>query len=481
MMQRKKRTRQVLEYVEITDAGSTGKAVARRDDMVIFVPYAVPGDIADIIITRKRKNYAEGKAIHFHHLSKWRTSPVCDHFGVCGGCKWQHMEYAAQLYYKQKQVEENFIRLGKLDIPEIMPIVPSERTEYYRNKLEYTFSNRKWLTEREMNDPNKRDMNALGFHVAGMFDRVVDISRCYLQKDPSNEIRNAIKKYALDNDIEFYDVKKRTGLLRNLIIRNTESGDLMVIVVFSRDEKEIIKSLLSFCADTHSEITSLMYVVNPKHNDVISDLDIQLFKGEPTITEKIRAFDYQKELHFKIGPVSFFQTNSGQASLLYRIAAGFAGLKPSDTVYDLYTGTGTIANYIASSVKKVVGIDSVPSAIEDARENAKINDNPNTHFHAGDIAHLLDDDFIARNGKPDVVITDPPRTGMHGRVVNQLLKISPERIVYISCNPATQGRDLAMVQSDYLIEKIQPVDMFPHTHHVENVVLLKNKYSCQEK
>ena len=466
-MGRKKRDLPVFEKVEIIDAGSEGKAVARVNDKVIFVPFVVPGDVVDIKITKKRSSYYEGRALRFHVYSGKRVEPVCEHFGLCGGCRWQNMKYEDQLVYKQKQIENNLLRIGKLDIPEIQPILPSKDIYHYRNKLEFTFSNKKWLTDfsKEISFED-RNMNGLGFHIPGMFDRIVDIAECHLQKDPSNAIRLAVKEYADKNNLAFYDVKKWTGFLRNLIIRNTSSGEWMVIVVFHHENKDDMDGLLNYIADTFPVINSLMYVVNPKKNDVISDLDIKLFKGNSYITEEMEG------LKFKIGPVSFYQTNSQQAFELYKVARDFAGLKKSDVVYDLYTGTGTIANFVASKVKKVVGIEYVKSAIEDANENSRINGIKNTVFFDGDIASLMNDGFVRQNGKPDVVITDPPRAGMHEKVIKQILKMNPEKIVYVSCNSATQARDVAMMADNYKIEKVRPVDMFPQTHHVENVMLL---------
>ncbi len=466
-MGRKKRDLPVFEKVEIIDAGSEGKAVARVNDMVVFVPFVVPGDVVDIKIIKKRSSYYEGRAIHFHVYSDKRVDPVCEHFGLCGGCRWQNMSYANQLFYKQKQVKDNLERIGKLDIPELQPILPSTNSYFYRNKLEFTFSNRKWLTDfsREINFED-RDMNGLGFHMPGIFDRIVDIIKCHLQEDPSNAIRLAVKQYAIDKNLEFYNVKNWTGFLRNLVIRNTSFGECMVIVVFQHENKEAMDGLLNYIADTFPMINSLMYVVNPKKNDVFSDLDIKLFKGNSYIMEEMEG------LKFKIGPVSFYQTNSQQAYELYKVAREYADLKKDDVVYDLYTGTGTIANFIAAQVKKVVGIEYVPSAIKDARENSRINEINNTVFYAGDIAKVLDENFVEINGKPDVIITDPPRAGMHEKVVKQILQMSPERIVYVSCNSATQARDVAMMTENYQIEKVQPVDMFPQTHHVENVMLL---------
>ncbi|MCK5838905.1 MAG: 23S rRNA (uracil(1939)-C(5))-methyltransferase RlmD [Bacteroidales bacterium] len=465
----------IYKEVEIIDAGAEGKAVAKVNDLVIFVPYGAPGDIVDIQITKKKRAYVEGRIVHYHKYSTKRTDPFCEHFGLCGGCKWQHLPYKEQLFYKQKQVVDNLTRIGKLDIPKLLPIIASDDSRYYRNKLEFTFSNRKWLIDKPT-DGMPPQMNALGFHIPGLFDRIVDIDHCYLQPDPSNDIRLEIRKFALKNDYSFYDVRKWTGLLRNVIIRTTTTGDLMVIVVFHVNDENKINALMDFLAGRFPEITSLIFVVNPKKNDTIFDLEIQLYKGKSYIVEKMPPYRKdEKDLRFKIGPVSFFQTNTLQAIQLYRVALDFADLSGSETVYDLYSGTGTIANYIAGHANKVVGVESITSAIDDARENAIFNNINNTTFFAGDIVKVLSDDFINENGRPDVIITDPPRAGMHPKVVQQICSIAPERIVYISCNPATQARDIAMMTENYLIEKIQPVDMFPHTHHVENVCLLKKR------
>lgn len=460
----------VYEKVEILDAGSEGKAIARVNDRVVFVPFVVPGDVVDIKITKKRSSYMEGRATHFHTYSEKRVEPVCEHFGLCGGCKWQVLSYDQQLINKQKQVKDNLERIGKFDLPELQSILPSENQYFYRNKLEYTFSNRKWLTDfsKDINFED-RNMNGLGFHMPGIFDRIIDIEKCHLQDEPSNAIRLAVKQYAIENNLEFYNVKNWTGLLRNIVIRNTSIGEWMVIVIFQHEEKEAMEGLLNFIADTFPMINSLMYVINPKKNDMFSDLDIFLYSGNPYIMEEMEG------LKFKIGPVSFFQTNSQQAYELYKVAREYAGFKGDEIVYDLYTGTGTIANFVAAKVKKVVGIEYIPSAILDARENSWLNEIGNTVFYDGDIAKVLKEEFVELNGKPDVIITDPPRAGMHEKVVKQILKIAPEKIVYVSCNSATQARDVAILSETYKVEKVQPVDMFPQTHHVENVMLLIRK------
>ena len=461
-----------MERVEITDVAAEGKAIGKVDEKVVFVPFVAPGDIVDIKITRKKKNYLEGKAVNFHKHSDKKIKPFCEHFGTCGGCKWQHLKYKDQLFYKQKQVQDNLIRIGNLELPEISDIIGSSKTVYYRNKLEFTFSNRKWLTEisKEI-DFAEINMDALGFHIPGMFDRVLDIENCYLQASLSNDIRNSVKSFAVENNYSFYDIRKNEGFLRNLIIRNSTTDDLMVILSIAQNDKTKIENLLKFISEKFPQITSLMYVINEKKNDTISDLKIELYEGNPHI------FEEMENLKFKIGPKSFYQTNSEQAYNLYKIVRDFVGLKGNEIVYDLYTGTGTIANFISKSAKKVIGIESIPEAIDDAKLNSEINNIKNTEFYAGDILDVMNDEFISLHGNPNIVITDPPRAGMHKKVVEQILKISPEKIVYVSCNPATQARDLELMKENYLIEKVQPVDMFPHTHHAENVVLLVRNIS----
>ncbi len=469
-MRRFKKELQLFENVRIVDAGAEGNAVGRVDEKVIFVPCVVPGDLVDIKALKNKKSFYEGKAVRIHEFSDKRVEPKCSHFGVCGGCRWQNMKYSEQLFYKQKQVEDSLKRIGNFDYPDVLPIIPSENEYFYRNKLEFTFSNKRWLDESEMeNDPLTRDMNGLGFHIPGMFDRIVDIKNCYLQADPSNSIRNAVKKYATDMGLTFFDTRKISGFLRNLLIRTTTTGDLMVILVVFYDDREAIYNLLDYVYKQFPSITSLMYVVNPKRNDTISDLEVILYKGRDHMIETM------EDLKFMIGPVSFFQTNSLQAYKLYQVARDFADLSGTEVVYDLYTGTGTIANFVASKAKKVVGIESVPAAIQDADVNAQINGIHNTVFYAGDIAKVLNQDFIDQNGKPDVVITDPPRAGMVEKVIEQILVMLPQKIVYVSCNPATQSRDVNLLSEHYRVVKVQPVDMFPHTQHVENVMLMERK------
>ena len=460
----------LFEKVEILDAGAEGKAVARVDNMVVFVPFAVPGDIVDIQTVAKKKSFYEGKVVHFHTYSEKRVTPFCEHFGVCGGCKWQNLGYADQLVFKQKQVEDHFARIGKFDFPEVKTIIGSDKTRYYRNKLEYTFSSKRWLTEEERSVPEEdRNLNAAGFHYPGFFDRVVDVNFCHLQPEPSNAIRLAVKEYAFKNELTFHDARKWTGFLRNLLIRTTSTGDVMAILVVGYPDYDLLNPLLAYIDEKFPTLTSLMYVINEKKNDTISDLEIVLYKGQPFIMEEMEG------LKFKIGPISFYQTNSDQAYKLYSVAREFAGLTGKEVVYDLYTGTGTIANFIASKAAKVVGIEYVPQAIEDAHENSLLNNIGNTEFFAGDMVKVLTPEFIETHDAPDVIITDPPRAGMHPKVVEMIMSAGAQKVVYVSCNPATQARDIAFMDALYKVTAIQPVDMFPHTHHVENVVLLEKR------
>ncbi|WP_283687431.1 23S rRNA (uracil(1939)-C(5))-methyltransferase RlmD [Dysgonomonas sp. Marseille-Q5470] len=469
-MARKKKELPLIENVEIIDVAAEGKAIAKVDDLVVFIPYVVPGDVIDLQITRKKNKYAEGKPVRFISYSPNRTEAFCEHFGICGGCKWQVLPYAEQLKYKQKQVEDNLTRIGKIELPDIHHILGSEKTQFYRNKLEFTFSNKKWLTLEQINSGESFDnMNALGFHIPGMFDKVLDIDKCWLQEDISNQIRNFIRQYCYDKNYTFFDLRNRGGLMRNLIVRTSTTGELMVIVVFYDDEKEQQEDLLTAVATQFPQITSLLYIVNQKANDTITDQDVLVWKGNDCIYEEMEG------LKFKIGPKSFYQTNSEQAYNLYKIARDFANLSGDELVYDLYTGTGTIANFVASKAKKVVGIEYVEDAILDARVNSQINKIDNTLFYAGDMKDILTQDFINEHGRPDVIITDPPRAGMHDDVIKTILFAEPDRIVYVSCNPATQARDLSLLDEKYKVERVQPVDMFPHTHHVENVVLLVKK------
>ena len=450
-----------------------GKALAKVNDLVVFVPYVVPGDVVDLQVKRKKNHYAEAVAVNFHEYSPIRAVPFCQHYGVCGGCKWQCLPYTEQIKYKQKQVTDNLTRIGKIELPEISPILGSEKIEFYRNKLEFTFSNKRWLTEEEVKEDVKYDqMNAVGFHIPGAFDKVLAIEKCWLQDDISNQIRNAIRDYAYEHHYSFFNLRTQEGMLRNLMIRTSSTGELMVLLqckIVEESEMELMKRLLAFVADKFPQITSLLYVVNNKCNDTINDLDVVVFKGNDHIFEEMEG------LRFKVGPKSFYQTNSEQAYNLYKVARNFAGLTGNELVYDLYTGTGTIANFVSRQAKKVIGIEYVPEAIEDAKVNSEINGIDNTLFYAGDMKDILTQDFINEHGRPDVIITDPPRAGMHDDVINTILFAEPRRIVYVSCNPATQARDLSLLDAKYKVMAVQPVDMFPHTHHVENVVLLEKR------
>ena len=465
-----------IENVEITGTSSDGKAITRQNDIVIFVEGAVPGDIGDISIKKSKKSFKEGRLEKLIKPSEDRVDPFCEHFGVCGGCKWQNMNYEAQLKYKQQQVFDALTRIGKIKLPEIAPILPSPDTRFYRNKLEFTFTNNRWLTIDEMKDMENQQRNGLGFHTPNNFSKVIEVNKCWLQADPSNEIRLFIKDYALENKLTFFDLRKQEGLLRNLIVRTANTGELMVLVSFFRDDKQQIEDLLNRVAEKFPAITSLMYVINPKGNDTIFDLEVKCFKGNDHIVEEMPwADDSSNRLQFKVGAKSFFQTNSKQAFNLYKITFDFAEFKGDELVYDLYTGTGTIANFIAQKVAKVIVIEYVADAINDARKNALMNGISNATFFAGDMKDVLSTEFVNINGVPDVIITDPPRAGMHDDVVNRILEIAPEKIVYVSCNPATQARDLNLLDVKYEVIKIQPVDMFPQTHHVENVALLKKR------
>ncbi|MBS5552766.1 MAG: 23S rRNA (uracil(1939)-C(5))-methyltransferase RlmD [Bacteroides sp.] len=472
-MARKKKELPLLEKVTITDVAAEGKALAKVNDLVIFVPYVVPGDVVDLQIKRKKNHYAEAVAVKIHEKSPLRAQPFCQHYGVCGGCKWQCLAYEEQIRYKQKQVYDNLTRIGKVELPEFMPILGSEKTKFYRNKLEFTFSNKRWLTEEEVREDVKYDqMNAVGFHIPGAFDKVLAIEKCWLQDDISNQIRNAIRDYAYEHDYAFFNLRTQEGMLRNIMIRTSSTGELMVLLQCKIvEERELVKmkELLQYVADKFPQITSLLYVINNKCNDTIGDLDVEVFKGNDHIFEEMEG------LRFKIGPKSFYQTNSEQAYNLYKVARDFAGLTGEELVYDLYTGTGTIANFVSRQAKKVIGIEYVPEAIEDAKVNSEINGITNTLFYAGDMKDILTQDFINEHGRPDVIITDPPRAGMHNDVIDVILFAEPKRIVYVSCNPATQARDLQLLDAKYKVVAVRPVDMFPHTHHVENVVLLEKR------
>ena len=478
-MARKKKELPLLEKVTITDVAAEGKALARVNDMVVFVPYVVPGDVVDLQVKRKKHSYAEAVAVKFHEYSPLRSEPFCKHFGVCGGCKWQCLKYEEQIRYKQKQVTDNLVRIGKVELPEISPILGSEQTERYRNKLEFTFSNKRWLTQEEVDKDFKYDqMNAVGFHIPGAFDKVLAIDECHLMDDICNRIRNGVRDYAYEHGYTFFDLRSQEGMLRNMMIRIAEDEDdrsikgLMVVMQFkivAPEEEAQMKQLLQFMADTWPEITSHIYVINNKCNDTIGDLPIYVFKGDDHIIEEMEG------LKFKVGPKSFYQTNSRQAYNLYKVTREFAGLTGDELVYDLYTGTGTIANFVSRKARQVIGIEYVPEAIEDAKVNSAINGIDNTLFFAGDMKDILNQEFINQYGRPDVIITDPPRAGMHNDVIDTILFAEPKRIVYVSCNPATQARDLSLLDVKYKVLKVQPVDMFPHTHHVENVVLLELK------
>lgn len=467
-MSRKRKELPILNDVTITGVAAEGKSLARVDDMVIFIPYGAPGDVADVKIDKKKKSFAEGHIVEIKQPSEIRIEPFCEHFGVCGGCKWQHLPYEHQLKYKRQQVIDALERIAKVELPEVNDILGSENTRHYRNKLEFTFSNKCWLTFEQMRSGEEfPDRNALGFHIPGAFDKVLDIKKCWLQAEISNDIRLFLREYALGKGYTFYDLRAQVGLMRTIMIRTTSTGEIMLVVVFGENDAEAISDVMTAIKNRFPMITSLQYVVNLKVNDTIADQEIILFNGRDYVEEEMEG------LRFRIGPKSFYQTNSLQAYELYKVARRMAGLTGGELVYDLYTGTGTIANFVARMSKKVIGIEYVPEAIEDAKLNSRVNGIDNTVFYAGDMKDILTDDFVAQNGKPDVMIVDPPRAGMHEDVVNVILNAVPKRIVYVSCNPATQARDLAMLDAKYRVTEVQPVDMFPHTHHVENVVGLE--------
>lgn len=472
-MARKKKPLPILENIQITDCAAEGKSLARVNDMVVFVPFCVPGDIVDLQVRKKRHSYMEAEVIRFVEKSAVREEPFCEHFGVCGGCKWQNLPYDKQLEMKQRQVYEQLTRIGKVELPEFMPILGSRKIREYRNKLEFGCSNKRWMTREEIASGEPAgEMRAIGFHITGAFDKILPIHNCHLMDGLQNEIRNFIYQYAIDNDLTFFDLRQQTGLLRDVMVRNSNTGEWMVLVQFHYDEegdRERSLQLMEALADRFPQITSLLYVDNQKCNDTFGDLELTLYKGNDHI------FEIMEGLRFKVGPKSFYQTNTDQAYHLYSVARQFAGLTGEEVVYDLYTGTGTIANFVARSAKKVVGIEYVPEAIEDAKVNSDINGIGNTLFFAGDMKDILTDEFIAGHGRPDVIITDPPRAGMHPEVVETILRAKPRRIVYVSCNPATQARDLQLLDRLYKVVAVQPVDMFPHTPHVENVVALELK------
>lgn len=470
-MGKKKSDKIVFDNVKVLDAGAKGVSVAKAPDgKVIFIPNVVPGDVVDIQTFKKRKSYYEGKAIKIHEFSEHRIDPVCTHFGSCGGCKWQNMKYSQQLFYKNQEVYNNLKRIGKIEMPDFEPILGSEKQFFYRNKMEFSFSNARWMTEAEIQSGEEiENGNALGFHIPRMWDKILDINHCSLQEDPSNAIRNEIRDFANKHNLAFFNPRNHEGLLRTLMIRTASTGEIMVLIQFFEDNKEQRELLLDFLAERFPEITSLQYVINSKANDTLYDQNIILYKGRDYILEEMEG------LKFSINAKSFYQTNSDQAYELYKITRDFAGLTGNELVYDLYTGTGTIAQFVSKKARKVIGVEAVPEAIADAKENAKRNNITNCEFFVGDMKVVFNEEFIATHGRPDVIITDPPRDGMHKDVVDQILKIAPERVVYVSCNSATQARDLALMDEKYKVTRVRPVDMFPQTHHVENVVLLEKR------
>lgn len=466
-MARKKANYPLLEGLEITTLAAEGKAMGRYEDVVVFVPMTVPGDVVDVQIRSKRRRYMEGFVVRYVKKSSLRAEPFCEHFGVCGGCKWQNLPYDEQLRFKTEQVRDQLTRIGKIELPEIAPCLGSAETRFYRNKLEFTFADRRWLTREEVASAAEiADAPAVGFHIPGMFDKVLDIRKCWLQPDPSNDIRTEAKRFCIEHGYTFHNAREHRGLMRNMIVRTSSTGEVMVIVVFNADDRARIAALMDHLAERFPRITSLFYIVNEKFNDSTGDLTPVLYRGKDHIVERMEG------LQFKVGPKSFYQTNSQQAYELYKVARELADLGPDDVLYDLYTGTGTIANFCAARCRKVVGVEYVAEAIDDARVNSALNGIENTVFYAGDMKAVLDDAFVTRNGRPDVIILDPPRAGVDEPVIETILRAPPARIVYVSCNPATQARDLALLDADYRVERVQPVDMFPHTHHVENVVKL---------
>lgn len=473
-MARKRKEFPILENVTITDVAAEGKALARVNDMVVFVPFVVPGDVVDLKIRKKKHSYCEAEVVRFVKYSETRVEPVCQHFGVCGGCKWQNLPYEEQLRAKQQQVFDQLSRISHVQLPEFNPIMGSQQTLHYRNKLEFGCSNKRWLTREQVASGETFDtMNAIGFHITGAFDKILPIEKCWLMDDLQNRIRNEIRDYALANGITFFDLRQQVGLLRDVMIRNSDTGEWMVLVQFHFEndgDQQRAEALLSHLGERFPQITSLLWVDNQKCNDTFGDLPVQVFKGNDHI------FEVMEDLKFKVGPKSFYQTNTLQAYHLYDVARQFANLNGNEIVYDLYTGTGTIANFVARKAKKVVGVEYVPEAIEDAKVNSELNGIDNTTFYAGDMKDILNDEFIAENGQPDVIITDPPRAGMHADVIETIVRANPKRIVYVSCNPATQARDLIALDNNYEVKAVQPVDMFPHTPHVENVVLLERRY-----
>jgi 23S rRNA (uracil1939-C5)-methyltransferase len=467
---RKKRTGEIFEDVLVTDIAAEGKAIAKIDNIVFFIKGAVPGDVVDIKTVKRKKNFREAVVENFKKFSNERETPKCEHFGICGGCVWQMLPYKLQLKYKQQQVEDALTHIAKVEIPELQPILPSDNQYFYRNKLEFTFASQRWLSAEEMNVPDsEKQLQGLGFHIPGRFDKVLDIKKCCLQAEPSNEIRLEIKKFCLEQGFDFFDLKEQTGFLRNIIIRSSVNQELMVIIVFAFEDKEKRELLLNHLIEKFPQITSLMYFINPKRNSDYSDLEAKFYHGKDHIIEELGG------LKFKVQAKSFYQTNSLQAFKLYSVAKEFAGLSGKEIVYDLYTGTGTIANFVADKASQVIGIEYIEEAIEDAKINSGLNGITNTKFYAGDMKDVLTEEFINKNGKPEVIILDPPRAGVHPDVIKTILNAAPQRIVYVSCNPATQARDVQLLDEKYAVKKIQPVDMFPQTHHVENVILLEKK------
>ncbi|MDU2113843.1 MAG: 23S rRNA (uracil(1939)-C(5))-methyltransferase RlmD [Prevotella bivia] len=474
-MSRKRKPLPILENVTIEAVAAEGKCVAHVNDMVIFVSFVVPGDIVNLQVRKKRHSYCEATVVKFVKYSELRIKPMCDHFGICGGCKWQNLPYSEQLKAKQQQVFDQLTRIGKIELPEFSPIMGSVHTKAYRNKLEFGCANKRWYTAEELQDmPEGIGLTegAIGFHITGAFDKIYPIEKCWLMDNLQNEIRNSIRNYALENNLTFFDLRQQHGLLRDIMVRNSNTGEWMVLIQFHYDvegDEQRALGLMQHLADNFPQISSLLYVNNQKGNDTFNDLDLILFKGNDHI------FETMEDLRFKVGPKSFYQTNTEQAYHLYDVARRFANLTGEELVYDLYTGTGTIANFVAKRAKKVIGIEYVPEAIEDAKVNSEINKIQNTLFYAGDMKDILTESFVQEHGRPDIIITDPPRAGMHPDVVNVILGAHPKRIVYVSCNPATQARDLALLDVDYKVVAVQPVDMFPHTPHVENVVLLEER------
>ena len=472
-MARKKKPLPLLENITITDVAAEGKAIAKVDNLVVFVTYAVPGDVVDLQVRRKKHSYAEAEVVKFHTYSPIRTQPFCQHFGVCGGCKWQCLPYEEQLKFKQKQVVDNLTRIGKVELPEVSPILGSKHVKEYRNKLEFGFSNKKWLTFEQVASGEKFDvMNGVGFHIPGAFDKILDIQTCHLMTDINNRLRNGIREFALQHGLTFFDLRAQHGLLRNMMIRTSATGEIMLLMQFcirTDEEEQQAMQVMDYIHTSFPEVTSLLYVNNLKCNDTIGDLEVKVYAGTDFIYETM------EDLRFKVGPKSFYQTNTEQAYELYKVARNFAALTGNELVYDLYTGTGTIANFVAHQARQVIGIEYVPEAIEDAKVNARINGLDNTLFYAGDMKDILNKEFIDAHGRPDVIITDPPRAGMHNDVIDTILFAAPQRIVYVSCNPATQARDLQALDAHYKVVAVQPVDMFPQTHHVENVVLLNRR------